>query len=372
MSRSRLYLGLTLLMAAVLLISCVSATKEPEVAEEPGTVEEPVAEEVEDKGEVVLYGWAGQWDIWFEEWGAKFYEETGITLKYVSGDGDALFARVQAEADDPVADLYLSDTGEGFVFESMGLLGDIDYSLVPNSDGVLPGFLHEMQFAFSTDLALIGYNQDEAAVVPESWADLAKPEFAGKITINTPTAIRPAYMFMVLSEEYGEEEAREILLGIFDNAYKWTNSPGDIEGGLATGESAAAVATAGMVMQAHSQNDVVYSSIPAEGAIFDDNTVLIIKDGPNYENAHALINFMLGEYFQDQIMNVYGIGVAVHPTLALSNEDLKNVGLGGHDTGYIQENAYSVDWSYWMEMDGDQTRIDALIADIEAMTKELE
>jgi ABC-type Fe3+ transport system substrate-binding protein len=359
MRKQKLFFLALVSIIFVLITSCTSPA------------EQPVTEQPENKGEVVLYGWSGQWDIWWEEWGNKFYEETGIELKYVSGDGDALFARVQAEANDPIADLYLSDTGEGFVFESMGLLGDIDYSKVPNSVGVLPGFLHEMQFAFSTDLALIGYNQDEAPNKPVSWADLAKPEFEGKITINTPTAIRPAYIYMVLSEKYGEEKAWEILLGIFKNAYKWTNSPGDIEGGLATGESAAAVATAGMVMQAHAQNNAVYAVIPEEGPIFDDNTVLLIKNGPNSENAHALINFMLGEYFQDQIMNVYGIGVAVHPTLKLKNEELKMVGLGGNDTSFIQEAAYSVDWKYWMEEVGGQTRIDALIAEIEKRTKDI-
>lgn len=325
-----------------------------------------------DKGQVVIYGWSGPWDVWFDTWGKEFTQETGIKVKYLSGDTEVIFTRIQNEASAPQADLFLSDRGDGYRATSLGLVDTIDWSKIPNSGGVNKNFLSPTIGTWSFDMAVIGYNRDVNKTPPTKWTDLADPFYKGKITINTSTNPRPAYIWMLLAQKYGEDQAWDYLLKIFGNAYKWTDSPGEIESGLATGESLAAVATAGMVMQANQELKApVYSIVPEEGGIFDDNTVMLIKNAPDKDNALQFINFMLGQYYQNEIMNVVGVSMAVNPNVQLTNTNLMSIGYGGKTADYILNQSFAVDWETWMAQEGGATKLVNLITQIDNRVKGL-
>src|SRR5450759_3625166 len=112
-----------------------------------------------DKGQVVFYGWSGQWEIWFDECIQEFTKETGIKVKYLSGDLEVLTARIQSEAGNPQADLFISDRGDGYRLTGMGLLDPVDWSKVPNAAKVKKSFLADSFGAWSFDLAVIAYNE---------------------------------------------------------------------------------------------------------------------------------------------------------------------------------------------------------------------
>ena len=70
--------------------------------------------------ELIVYGWSGNWDLWFADWAKEFEEEYGINIKYISGQGTAMRERIVAE-DAAQSDIFISTPGDAFLLGNQAI-----------------------------------------------------------------------------------------------------------------------------------------------------------------------------------------------------------------------------------------------------------
>lgn len=325
--------------------------------------------------EVVVYGWAGNWDLWFDDWAKEFKNETGIEVKYMSGSGVQMYQRILAEKDNPKADVFLNLPSLNYLLASKGLLEDIPWDKMSSSKNINDKFKSKNVAIWGYDLHLIAYNRDyiKKEDAPKKWIDLIDSKYKNKLVLTEPNSETTLRAWMVMEDKYGEEKAWEYLLGFYDNVAKTTNTPGDMERAIATGEAPIGPMSMGNLMVATQQAGGNIQSVPPEdGAWLMVNSIAIIKNGPNKDAAVKFINWYLSEYAQDDIMNNLGISIAVNSNVKLTNEAIIEIGLAGHSVDEIMETAYVPDWEYWTEkVEGDKTRLELLIDELEKRVKGL-
>lgn len=322
-------------------------------------------------GTVTVYGWSGDWDLWFKNWGAVFEKETGIKVQYVSGDGLAMMSRVVAEKDKPRADLLLSSASYLYQLKNMGLLEKVPWDKVVNAADVDSRFKDDSVAIFGYDVYHLAYNPKKlkAEEVPKTWSDLANPKWKGRILLRDPGSDLTAWVWMALADQYGKDKAFQITREMFGNAKSYASSAGQLVQALAAGEVDVAPASIGHIMLAVKQAGGNVSSAMPDRPILMLNGLGIIKNSPNPEGAVKFLDFFLGTYVQEFIMNKAGTSIAVNSTVKLTNEDLVKIGLGGIAIPDVLKIAYLPDWNYWSELQGDKTRLAILSAEIADQVK---
>lgn len=322
---------------------------------------------------LTVYGWSGDWDLWFQEWGAVFERQTGIKIRYVSGGGLEMFSRVVNERNSPRGDILLSSASYLFQAQNMGLLDPIDWSKVRSAAVVDGRFKFPYVAVFGFDIYELAYNYERVpeSMKPTAWEDLADPRWAGKLLMRSPGSDLMAWIWMALEQRYGEEKAWEYMMAMFRNAKLWAATVGEVVQALSLGEAVVGPASIGHIMLATKQaGGTVKGSVPERDPILMLNGLAIIKNGPNRKQAEKFIDFFLDTYVQDFIMNRVGTSLAVNRTVKLANEDLVRIGLGGTPVEEVLKRAYLPDWTDWTQVDASgRTKLGKLSAELDIRAK---
>jgi ABC-type Fe3+ transport system substrate-binding protein len=325
--------------------------------------------------EVVVYGWAGNWDLWFETWAEKFKEETGIQIKYISGSGTQMRQRIEAEANEPRADVYIGAPGDAFALDNQGLLAPIPWDSIAPAKDIDERFKFPNVAIWGYDVWQLAYNGQfvDPADAPTKWSDLADPKWDGKVGLREPSLVQAVWHWMPMAEEYGEDKAWEYLVGAYKNAARTAGTPGDAERAIATGEVQVATMSMGNIMVASEQvGGDVEASLPEEGGFLMINSINMVKDSPHPDAALKFLEWYLSPWAQDDIMNNLGISIAVNNSVELTNDKIASVGLGGNALADVLENAYVPDWGYWAEVPAgsERSRLAELIVTLEEKLRE--
>lgn len=335
----------------------------------------PQAQQNSGSQEVVVYGWSGQWDLWFAEWGKEFEKETGIKLKYVSGGTSEIYQKALTEASSgkPTADLFMGGAGYLHQLNSKGLLESIPWDQIPNGADVDQRFKNKNIAFWGYDVYQIGYNTDflKGNDVPKKWIDLANPKLQDKVVMRTPGSELTSYIYFALERQEGPDKAMEDLLKIFKNSKVWAATPGDLERTLSSGEAWVGEAAMGQVMLSNKSSGKIAAALPEDGAVLMLNGLGILKGAPHKEAAAKFVNFFLSTNVQNFIMNDKGVNLAVNSKVTLTNDKIQSVGLGGHSVDEVLKVAFIPDWEKWTAPQGDKTKFDLLLADFDKRVKGL-
>jgi len=325
--------------------------------------------------EVVVCGWAGNWDLWFGDWAKAFKNETGIEIKYMSGPGVQMYQKILSEKNNPKVDVFINVPSLNYLLASKGLLEDIPWDKMSSSKNIDDKFKSKNVAIWGYDLFLLAYNRDyiQEKDAPKKWVDLIDTKYRGKITLNEPNAETALRHWMVMKDKYGEDKAWQYLMDMYKNVAKTTNTPGDVERSVATGEAPIAAMSMGNLMVAVQQAGGNIQSVPPEdGSWLMLNSIVIIKNCPHKDAAVKFVNWYLSEYAQNDIMNNLGISIAVNNNVKLTNESIKKIGLAGHTVDEVMAAAYVPDWLYWTEkVEGEKTRLELTIDELEERVKGL-
>nr|WP_106790310.1 extracellular solute-binding protein [Massilistercora timonensis] len=322
--------------------------------------------------ELIVYGWSGNWDLWFADWAKEFEEEYGINIKYISGQGTAMRERIVAE-DAAQSDIFISTPGDAFLLGNQGYLADIPYEDIPSAADVDEGFKYPQVCIWGYDVYSIAYNPDFVSddEAPKSWKELSEEKWAGQVgmpLITDDTASRPA---MILEEAYGREEMLNMLEGMYKNSSVLFDTPGRMESAIATGQcmvSPLALGNCNVVINEAGGN--VRLTNPEEGCFIMMNSMTIMKNAPHYDAAVKFMEFYLSPKRQNNIMNELGISIAVNNTVEMDSEAL-SVPLGDLTTQEIIDNAIFPDWEAWMVTDeNDVTKYQELMNSMQERIKQ--
>lgn len=261
---------------------------------------------------------------------SDFEELTGITINRLDGDADELIARMQAEGESSPADVYLTaDTVRITRAKELGLLQPVESAVL---EARIPAYLQDEGnewFAFSQRARIIFYDRTDVTDPPQTYEDLASPEYAGMVCIRSSSNVYTQNITAALVAHWGEEATADWASAVVSN-FARDPQGGDTDQlrGIASGECDIAMSNTYYFARALRSGD---SSMTAEdlaniGWVFPNQNDIgahmnisgggVAAHAPNRENAILFLEYLASDqaqqYFSagnDEYPAVPGIGL---------------------------------------------------------------
>jgi iron(III) transport system substrate-binding protein len=262
---------------------------------------------------------------------SDFEELTGITINRIEGNGDELIARMEAEGANSPADIFLTvDTVRLARAANLGLLQPIESDVL---EARVPAYLQDDEnrwFAFSQRARILFYDKTEIANPPQTYQDLAKPEFAGEVCIRSSTNVYTQNIVAALIAHLGRDAVEEWARAVVGN-FARAPQGGDTDQirGIASGECGVAMSNTYYYARALRKGDsqMTPEQLANIGWVFPNQNDIgahmnisgggVAANAPNRENAIRFLEYLASEqaqqYFSagnDEYPAVAGVGLA--------------------------------------------------------------
>lgn len=149
---------------------------------------------------------------------SEFEEMTGITVNRIEGKADELIARMEAEGVNSPADVLLTvDATRLARAKAAELLASIESEVLETR---IPAHLQDADnewFGFSTRARIIFYDRNDVSNPPQTYADLASPEYKGRICIRSSTNVYMQTLLASIITHQGEDAGKEWAAAVLDN-----------------------------------------------------------------------------------------------------------------------------------------------------------
>ncbi|CUI16685.1 putative spermidine/putrescine-binding protein precursor [Candidatus Protochlamydia naegleriophila] len=211
------------------------------------------------------------------------------------------------------AKLKLGRTGYDVIFPSnyfvnimnqQGMLQPLDATLIPNAQNLDPQYLKQINPAllnygipYMVSSAGIIYRTDKVADLESSWGVFGKSNYKGRMTMlnDVRETIGAALKFLGYSANTTNpteiDEAAQLLINWKPNFAKFESE--QYKAGIASAEYLIVNGYNGDALQVMKENSNVDFIYPQEGITFSVDFMVIPKDAPNRELAHAFMNYLL-------------------------------------------------------------------------------
>ncbi|PKK90365.1 MAG: iron ABC transporter substrate-binding protein [Candidatus Wallbacteria bacterium HGW-Wallbacteria-1] len=251
-------------------------------------------------GEVIVYTSLDR--VFSEPVFNLFEQRTGIRVKALydveATKTTGLVNRLIAEAKHPRADVFWnSEVGRTIQLAGFGILTPYESPYWKN----VPNGFKDPEFLW-TGLAararVLIYNRKMLSPnqIPESIMDLLKPEWKGRVAIGYPlfgtTATHVAALYACL----GKNGAQKYLRALSDNEIRVVDGNAVTRDMVVAGEIPLAFTDtddANVAIQRGADIGIIYPDRNGIGTLLIPNTVSMIRNGPNPEQARKLIDFIL-------------------------------------------------------------------------------
>ena len=262
---------------------------------------------------------------------SDFTAATGITVNRIEGNADELIARMQAEGANSPADVFLTvDTVRLARAADMGLLQPIESEILETR---VPAYLQDDDnnwFAFSQRARILFYDKTEVTNPPQSYQDLAKPEYAGQVCIRSATNVYTHNIVAGLIAHLGEAAVQDWATAVVGN-FARAPQGGDTDQlrGIASGECNIAMSNTYYYSRIIREGDsqITPEQLANIGWVFPNQNDIgahmnvsgggVAANAPNRENAIKFLEYMTSEqaqqYFSagnDEYPAVPGVGLA--------------------------------------------------------------
>ena len=243
---------------------------------------------------------------------SDFTEATGIAINRIEGKADELIARMEAEGDNSPVDVFLTvDTVRITRAKDLGLLQAVDSPVLEAS---IPAYLQDddnQWFAFSQRARILFYDKNDVPNPPQSYQDLANPEYAGKVCIRSSSNVYTQNITAALTAHLGEEAIGDWAKGVVAN-FARDPQGGDTDQlrGLVSGECDIAMSNTYYFARAIRKDvDGLSDSIDQIGWVFPNQNDFgahmnisgggVAKNAPNKENAIKFLEYLASEQAQE-------------------------------------------------------------------------
>ena len=232
-------------------------------------------------------------------------------MNRIESKADELIARLEAEADNSPADVFITvDAGRMARAEQAGLLQPFASKLVAAR---IPAHLRHpdgLWFGISLRARIIFHARDRVPAPPQSYEELADPKWRGKVCIRSSSNIYNQSLLASLIEANGEAAARDWAAGVVANMARPPQG-GDTDQlrGIVSGECDVAVANhyyflRGLAGGVNGLSDGidgvgwVWPNQDGRGAHVNLSTAAMTRAAPNPDSARRLLEFLTGEFAQ--------------------------------------------------------------------------
>ena len=241
-----------------------------------------------------------------------FEDLTGITINRIEGNADELITRMEAEGANSPADVFLTvDTVRITRAKDLGLLQPVESDVL---EATVPAFLQDddnQWFAFSQRARILFYDKNDVANPPQTYQDLAKPEYAGQVCIRSSSNVYTQNITAALVAHLGEEAVQDWATAVVGN-FARDPQGGDTDQlrGIVSGECDIAMSNTYYFARAI-RRDVsgVSEDIDTIGWVFPNQNDIgahmnisgagVAANAPNYDNAVKFLEYLASEQAQE-------------------------------------------------------------------------
>ncbi|MEA2783309.1 MAG: iron(III) transport system substrate-binding protein [Rhodospirillaceae bacterium] len=241
-----------------------------------------------------------------------FTAKTGIPVKLVEQDSTGLvLGKVSAEGNHPQFDLIWIEGSA--VAERLGrskvlhafpeLTLKTEYTDVGRKIAPASGFFFPTNV--STTGIAVNTSKVAAADMPTSWADLAKPAFAGAVAAKDPNLSGPAYQWLAgLFQTVGVEKGEALLSEILTNkTLSGLPSGGAVNKQLITGNAKVGIAQDSATFSKIAAGEPLTAVYPTEGVVALPSSIAASAHSKNLDAARQFIEFVLSPEGQAAMMD---------------------------------------------------------------------
>lgn len=252
-------------------------------------------------------------------------------MNRIEGNADELIARMAAEGANSPADVFLTvDTVRITRAKEMGLLQSVDSDVLETR---IPAYLQDddnQWFAFSQRARILFYDKTDVANPPQTYQDLAKPEYEGQVCIRSSTNVYTQNITAALVAHLGEEAIGGWAKAVVAN-FARAPQGGDTDQlrGIASGECDIAMSNTYYYARASRKGDSTMSAedLANIGWVFPNQNDIgahmnisgggVAANAPNKENAIRFLEYLASDqaqqYFSagnDEYPAVPGVGLS--------------------------------------------------------------
>jgi len=260
-----------------------------------------------------------------------FTRQTGIRVNRIEAEADALIERIEAEGEFSPADLLITtDAGRLWRAEQAGILAPVESGVLAER---IPAALRDPQnrwFALTTRARIIIYNKAKGA--PQglaTYADLARPEFKGRICMRSSSSTYNIALLASMIAHEGEAAAGAWAKGVVANFARppQGNDMSNIEAVAAGACDISLVNTYYLARFATPEKREVLNAV---GVIFPNQATTgthvnmsgagVVKTAPNRANAVKFLEYLASDSAQQYLANgnnEYPAAKGVAPTSAV-------------------------------------------------------
>ncbi|MBU7579794.1 MAG: Fe(3+) ABC transporter substrate-binding protein [Porphyrobacter sp.] len=257
--------------------------------------------------------------------------ETGIKVNRIEAEADALLERIAAEGEFSPADLFITvDAGRLWRAEEAGGLAPVDS---PPLAERIPAALRDPQnrwFGLTTRARIIIYNKAKGAPAGlETYADLAKPEFKGRICMRSSSSVYNIALLASMIAHDGEAKAGEWARGVVAN-FKRAPQGNDMSNIEAVAAGECDISLVNTYYLARFDTPEKRKVLDAIGVIFPNQGTTgthvnlsgagVVKTAPNRENAVKFLEYLSSQSAQQYLANgnnEYPAATGIAPTSAV-------------------------------------------------------
>ena len=302
-----------------------------------------------EERQLFVYNWSDYIDMAVVE---EFEKETGIKVTYDLFDSyETMDARVQAGSSGydiifPGRQIVQHHVAQDLYYpldkSKLSNLGNIDPKFLEILSVADPGNKYAVPYMFWTN-GFVNDAKKVKAIDPnapvDSWAMMFDPEVIAKFSSCGVSLLDSPEDVIDLAQNYlhlhpGKSDPKEVkqaadLVAKLQPHVAQFDSTGTI-GALADGSRCLAMTWSGDYAQAAARaeeagSDVeLHYSAPKEGVNIDYDTMAILKDSKNVDEAHEFINFMMRPEIIARVTNTIGYANANKAATPLVDEAIRN------------------------------------------------
>jgi len=232
-----------------------------------------------------------------------FTAKTKAKVNLFQGTTGQVMAKIAAEAANPQVDVLISaswDTAPDM--KEKGLL--LSY-MSPNAKNVPDSLKDEFYVAQGAAALSIVWNSKTGKPKPTDWADLAKPEYQGQVTMPDPAASGSAYGLvsgLVANPKLGWKFFETMKAN--GTAVVGANAAA-LNPVMQGAKSAVFGAVDYIPIGAKAKGEAIEIIYPATGTVLEARPMMIMKSTENPEQAKQFIDYVLSEEGQKLVADVY-------------------------------------------------------------------
>lgn len=234
-----------------------------------------------------------------------FEEETGIKVEMFQGTTGKILARLEAEANNPVADVVVLASIPSM--EGLKSEDKLQAYEAENKDVLNPEWSDDEYYYYGYSASALGvaFNTNQVDSINADWSAFGDSDWNGRVTMPDPASSGSAVDFI-----YGltttDENGWDIIQNWKDNNLLVAGANRESLDSVITGDKDVVVAAVDyMTYKAKSDGEPIDIYYPESGTVISPRAAAILADAPNVEEAKAYIDFLLTDTAQKLVADAY-------------------------------------------------------------------